>query len=187
MISYPFKMSGANDDRWPAPTATGFWRVFLADGYDKGRTLAVLWPTTTNGRSNMRYKIALIMPAVLAACTGQSAPPRPVAPTPSATPALPSAFDAGWKGERVCEPLFENDQMRSARCTFPPGGGHERHFHRAHWGYIIEGGTMRITNAQGTTERVLKSGTSWWSDGIAWHEAVNIGTTTSVYIIIEPK
>lgn len=100
---------------------------------------------------------------------------------------LPSAFDAKWHGKTVCEPLFENVQMRAARCTFPPGGGHERHYHPPHWGYIVDGGTMRITDAKGTTVRELKSGASWWSDGIAWHEAVNIGKTTSIYIIVEPK
>jgi beta-alanine degradation protein BauB len=108
----------------------------------------------------------------------------------SAAPAetlLPSAFDARWKGKQVCEPLFENAQMRSARCTFPPGGGHERHFHPPHWGYIVQGGTMRITDASGTRDRVLQSGSSWWSDGITWHEAVNVGSTTAVYIIVEPK
>lgn len=104
-----------------------------------------------------------------------------------ATGSLPSAFDAGWHGAKVCEPLFENATMRAARCTFPPGGGHERHFHPPHWGYIVEGSTMRITTAAGTVDRELKAGTSWWSDGIAWHEAVNIGKTTAVYIIVEPK
>jgi quercetin dioxygenase-like cupin family protein len=102
-------------------------------------------------------------------------------------PPLPSAFDAKWHGKTVCEPLFENAAMRAARCTFPPGGGHERHFHPPHWGYIIAGGTMRTTDANGTRVRELKSGSTWWSDGIAWHEAVNVGTTTSVYIIVEPK
>jgi len=102
-------------------------------------------------------------------------------------PPLPSGFDAKWHGQTVCEPLFENAAMRAARCTFPPGGGHDRHFHPPHWGYIIAGGTMRITDANGTRVRDLKSGSTWWSDGIAWHEAVNVGTTTSVYIIVEPK
>jgi beta-alanine degradation protein BauB len=87
----------------------------------------------------------------------------------------------------VCEPLYENARVRAARCTFPPSGGHERHYHPPHWGYIIQGSTMRITTASGTTDRVLKSGTNWWSDGIDWHEAVNIGTDTAVYIIVEPK
>jgi quercetin dioxygenase-like cupin family protein len=129
----------------------------------------------------MRHLTASIVLATSAACTAQSTPPTPPAPP------LPTAFEAGWKGEKVCEPLFENEQMRAARCTFPPGGGHDRHFHPPHWGYILEGTTMRITTEAGSVDRVLKSGSNWWSDGIAWHEAVNIGTTTSVYIIIEPK
>ena len=117
----------------------------------------------------------------LAACSARSAAPA------SPGHALPSAFEAGWKGHKVCELLFENDSMRAARCTFPPGVGHERHYHPPHWGYILEGSTMRITSAAGTTDRVLKAGTSWWSDGIAWHEPVNIGTTTGIYVIVEPK
>jgi beta-alanine degradation protein BauB len=100
---------------------------------------------------------------------------------------LPTALQAGWKGEPICELLYENADVRTARCTFPPGGGHDKHYHPPHWGYIIQGGTMRITTAAGTTERVLKSGTSWWSDGIAWHEPINVGTETAVYIIVEPK
>lgn len=100
---------------------------------------------------------------------------------------LPDAFDAGWKGEAVCEKLFENDDVRTARCTFAPGKGHERHTHKPHWGYILQGSTMRTTDANGAVERVLQTGSTWWSDGIAWHEALNIGDQTSVYLIIEPK
>lgn len=126
----------------------------------------------------MRHPIATLMLVALAASSAYSNEN----PTP-----LPSAFDAGWHGQRVCEPLFENAEMRAARCTFPPGGGHEKHYHPPHWGYIVEGGTMRITTEAGTVDRVLKSGSNWWSDGIKWHEAVNVGDTTAVYIIVEPK
>lgn len=108
-------------------------------------------------------------------------------PAALAAPSLPTAFKARWKGQEVCKLLHDNASVRVARCTFPPGIGHERHFHPPHWGYIVAGGTMRITNAQGTAERVVETGSSWWSDGIKWHEAVNVGTTTSVYIIVEPK
>ena len=100
---------------------------------------------------------------------------------------LPSPLEAGWQGRKVCELLFENAEVRAARCTFPPGVGHERHTHAPHWGYILEGSTMRITSESGTVVRELKAGSSWWSDGIAWHEAVNVGKTTGVYLIIEPK
>ena len=100
---------------------------------------------------------------------------------------LPHAVDAGWRGEKVCELLFENESMRAARCSFPPGVGHEKHFHNAHWGYILEGGVMEITDAEGTREQETPTGGSWWSDGVAWHEAINIGDTTTTYIIVEPK
>ena len=101
--------------------------------------------------------------------------------------ALPEAIDAGWEGEKVCELLRENDDMRAMRCTFRPGVGHERHTHPPHFGYIIEGGLMQITDADGMREQETPAGASWWSDGVAWHEALNIGETTTVYIIVEPK
>lgn len=105
----------------------------------------------------------------------------------SADTPLPGPLEAGWQGREVCEVLFENAALRALRCTFPPGVGHERHTHPRHWGYIEKGGTMRITDATGTREQVLGSGSQWWSDGVVWHEAVNIGDTTAVYVIVEPK
>lgn len=100
---------------------------------------------------------------------------------------LPHAINAGWKGEKVCELLFENEDTRVARCTFAPGVGHERHYHPPHYGYILKGGTMRITDADGTREQETPDNASWWSSGVEWHEAVNIGDTTTVYLIFEPK
>lgn len=61
----------------------------------------------------------------------------------SQDPALPHAIDAGWKGQASCELLYENDAMRVARCIFPPGIGHEKPFHNPHFGYVLEGGTLR--------------------------------------------
>jgi hypothetical protein len=104
-----------------------------------------------------------------------------------AEPRLPEAFDAGWQGKPVCEVLRDDATMRVGRCTFPPGVGHERHWHRPHWGYILHGGNMRITDATGTVERTLETGASWHSDGIGWHEALNVGSETAVYLIVEPK
>ena len=46
---------------------------------------------------------------------------------------------------------------------------------------------MRITDASGTREVNLATGSSFTSPGVAWHEVVNIGDTTVVYLIIEPK
>lgn len=106
------------------------------------------------------------------------------APLPAA---LPSPLEAGWRGEAVCELLSENTHVRTLRCTFPPGGGHERHFHAPHWGYAVQGGTNRITDANGIREVTTPTGGTWWSDGTAWHETLNIGDTTAVFLIVEPK
>lgn len=46
---------------------------------------------------------------------------------------------------------------------------------------------MRITEANGTREADLKTGSHFTSDGTAWHEVVNIGETTVTYLIVEPK
>ena len=105
----------------------------------------------------------------------------------STPPQLPDPAQAGWHGHKVCEVLADNAQVRTLRCTFPPGAGHERHFHAPHWGYILAPSTMRITTAKGTVVRELKAGDTWWSDGVAWHEVLNVGTTTGVYLIVEPK
>jgi len=46
---------------------------------------------------------------------------------------------------------------------------------------------MRITDSRGTREVDLTTGSSFASDGVAWHEVVNIGDSTVVFLIIEPK
>lgn len=100
---------------------------------------------------------------------------------------LPDPLQAGWQGRSVCEKIHETAKMRILRCTFPPGVGHERHFHPKHFGYALSGGTMRVTDASGTREAKLATGSYFSSDGIAWHEALNIGDTTVAYLMIEPK
>jgi len=100
---------------------------------------------------------------------------------------LPDPVEAGWQGKPVCEMLREDSAMRVFRCTFPPGVGHERHFHATHFGYALSGGTMRITDVSGTREVTLKTGSSFFSDGIPWHEVVNVGETEVAYLMVEPK
>ena len=67
-------------------------------------------------------------------------------------PDLPEAFNAGWKGEKTCELLYETVSARVGHCRFPPGIGHEKHFHYPHFGYVLEGGTLSITNDAGQVE-----------------------------------
>ena len=106
---------------------------------------------------------------------------------PAVAEALPDPVAAGWQGESVCEVLREDAQLRIFRCTFPPGVGHERHFHSRHFGYALSGGTMRITSDSGTREVTLKTGSYFFSEGIAWHEGLNVGDSAVSYLMIEPK
>jgi len=104
------------------------------------------------------------------------------------TAGLPEAFDAGWKGEKTCELLYETDEVRVGRCTFPLGIGHEKHFHYPHFGYVLDGGVLSITDDQGQIqERQTITDTSWSTTEITVHSAINVGDTTTRYLIIEPK
>lgn len=113
-----------------------------------------------------------------AACTGG---PR------TAPDELPDPLAAGWEGETVCEQLQDNEFIRVLRCTFPPGVGHEQHFHAPHVGYALKGGKARIWDAEGEREATTPDGYSWWTPDRSVHQNQNIGDETSVYLIIEPK
>lgn len=101
---------------------------------------------------------------------------------------LPDPLAAGWQGEPVCKKLHDDERLRVLRCSFPPGVGHERHFHPPHVGYVLAGGRMQITDAEGT-RTVDIPGDYLFSnpDGIAWHEVLNVGDSTSTYLMIEAK
>ena len=101
-------------------------------------------------------------------------------------PELPHALNAGWKGQKTCELLFEDENNRVARCTFPPGVGHEKHYHNPHFGYVLAGGSLRITDKEGEREVTTRTGGSWSTETVTVHEAMNIGETTTSYLIVEP-
>jgi quercetin dioxygenase-like cupin family protein len=116
--------------------------------------------------------------ALLGACASAAAQMTP----------LPMALCAGWRGERVCELLQEDAQIRVLRCTFAPGVGHEMHYHPPHFGYVLEGDSvMRITTADGVVDRPVRAGGSFSNDRETVHEALNIGAETTTYLIVERK
>lgn len=100
---------------------------------------------------------------------------------------LKSPLQAGWKGKKVCEQLSENDQQRILRCTFPPGVGHEKHQHNAHFGYALSGGKMQLTDDKGTRVVELATNSYFQSQGKKWHQVLNMGDTTVIYLMIESK
>ncbi|MBT8426954.1 MAG: cupin domain-containing protein [Erythrobacter sp.] len=122
-----------------------------------------------------KIALPLLAGTVLAACVTAQAKDE----------TLPSALEAGWNGERVCTLQHQTETHRVLRCTFPPGVGHERHYHPAHYGYALSGGTMQLTSASGTRTATLETGSDYSSDGTEWHEVVNVGETTVTYLIVE--
>ena len=100
---------------------------------------------------------------------------------------FPHAFEAGWHGEQTCELLFEDETVRVGKCVFPPGIGHEKHYHNPHFGYVLEGSTLRIWDASGQRDVETKTGGTWSTETVTVHEAVNVGEATTSYLIVEPK
>jgi quercetin dioxygenase-like cupin family protein len=100
---------------------------------------------------------------------------------------LPDPLEAGWKGDKICEVLQEDNTIRVLKCTFAPGVGHERHEHAPHFGYTLKGSTFRITDDIGTREVNVPTGYDFYKAETSTHEVVNIGDSTAVFLIIEPK
>jgi quercetin dioxygenase-like cupin family protein len=122
--------------------------------------------------------MSLPLVALLGACATASAQIAP----------LPQALCAGWQGERVCEQLHEDTMIRVLRCTFPPGVGHEAHYHPPHFGYVLEGeSVMRITTDEGGSDRPVRAGGSFVNDAEVRHAALNVGAQTTTYLIVEKK
>jgi quercetin dioxygenase-like cupin family protein len=103
------------------------------------------------------------------------------------TQTLPDPLQAGWNGKKVCELLQDTKEQRILKCTFPPGIGHEKHYHNPHFGYTLKGGTFKITDTSGTKTITVPTGTTWSKSKVTQHEVLNVGESTSVYLIIEPK
>jgi len=102
-------------------------------------------------------------------------------------PDLPDPLLAGWEGSKVCELIEDNDDVRVLRCTFAPGVGHEKHYHDPHFGVALNGSTFRITDETGTRDIDVPSNSHFYSEGTEWHEVLNVGDSTAVFLIIEPK
>lgn len=83
---------------------------------------------------------------------------------------LPDPYEAGWNGKKVYEVLEDNDELRVLKCTFPPGVGHEKHYHEPHFGYALVGGTFKIEEMSGIREVSFPNGYSWSKDIVSEHQ-----------------
>ncbi len=126
----------------------------------------------SNGLANY-FLFPIVLPLLFTNCSSPSDLPDPLA--------------AGWEGEKVCKVLKDNEAIRVLKCTFPPGVGHEKHFHAKHFGYTLKGSKFKITDYKGTREVNVPTGYDFFNEGIEWHEVLNIGDSTAIFLIIEPK
>jgi len=102
-------------------------------------------------------------------------------------PDLPDPEEAGWNGEKVCKVIEDSDEMRILRCTFAPGVGHEKHYHKPHVGYTVQGSRFKIVSADEVREVDVPTGYTFSNDQVSVHEIINVGDSTGVFLIIEPK
>lgn len=100
---------------------------------------------------------------------------------------LPDPYEAGWKGQPVATIVEENDKIRVLKCVFPPGVGHEKHYHNPHTGYTLQGSKFRITDDNGTREVDVPTGSTFSRSEVTVHEVQNVGETTASFLIIEYK
>jgi beta-alanine degradation protein BauB len=82
---------------------------------------------------------------------------------------------------------FENERVRVMEVTFQPGQSIPQHSHPDHYVYVLEGGSLKITKADGTVQDAdVKVGDIIWIDAET-HEATNTGTTTVRLLVNELK
>jgi quercetin dioxygenase-like cupin family protein len=82
--------------------------------------------------------------------------------------------------------LFENDKVRVMEVTFQPGQKIAAHAHPDHYVYVAEGGTLRISKDDGSSDVTVKPGDVIWINAEK-HWAENIGTTVVRLIVNELK
>jgi quercetin dioxygenase-like cupin family protein len=99
----------------------------------------------------------------------------------------PDALSVEWQGQKPCEKLLEDAQVRILRCTFPPGAMHVRHSHPGYFSYVLSGGKARIQDEKGTRQVEPRTGSHTNIPPVPWHEFTNTGDTTISYLLVEKK
>lgn len=98
---------------------------------------------------------------------------------------VPDALTVEWQGK--CEKLFEDAQVRVARCTFPPGAVHVCHSHPSYLSYVVSGGRGQVQDEKGVRKVEVVTGALSEAPPVPWHEFTNIGETTIQFMVVEKK
>jgi beta-alanine degradation protein BauB len=84
--------------------------------------------------------------------------------------------------------IFENDRVKVWEFTLEPGESTGAHTHgHDYFFYPIEGGTLAVTRAAGTTEATLEGGKVYFRAKGDTHDARNVGAGRYHEILVELK
>ncbi|TAK35950.1 MAG: cupin domain-containing protein [Saprospiraceae bacterium] len=109
------------------------------------------------------------------------------APAPDANPAIPDSMDVLKKASNVYHLLADSLGLRLYEITFKPGDVAAMHMHPDQAAYVVQGGTLDVTGADGTkTVFDLKPGMGFIF-GPEAHSAVNPGKTTVKIAFVEVR
>jgi quercetin dioxygenase-like cupin family protein len=100
---------------------------------------------------------------------------------------VPDALSVEWQGKKPCEKLFDDEQVRVARCTFPPGAVHVCHSHPSYLSYVVSGGQRQVEDEKGIRKINVTAGAIVDVPPTPWHEFANKGDTTIQFVIVEKK
>lgn len=122
---------------------------------------------------------ATALPAVLIASSAAWSEPPPATTAPvDGLVSSPDNFKL----------LLENDQVRVLRYTLLPGALDHWHTHPPRVGYVLSGGKIRVTEADGSHQDYdEKMGDIYWAQFSPLHDTRNLGATPFVALLVEVK
>ena len=100
---------------------------------------------------------------------------------------VPDALSVEWQGKKPCEKLFDDANVRVARCTFPPGAVHLCHSHPGYLSYVVSGGQGQVQDEKGIRKINVTAGALLDVPPTPWHEFANVGDTTIQFVVVEKK
>lgn len=100
---------------------------------------------------------------------------------------VPDGLSVEWQGKKPCEKVYEDAQIRVARCTFPPGAVHVRHSHPGYLTCSLSEGKGQVEDAKDKRLVDFHADKCTNSVPIPWHELTNVGDTTLNFLVIERK
>jgi quercetin dioxygenase-like cupin family protein len=124
-------------------------------------------------------------PDPTAAATPSVAPTAASTAAPNAAPAEAKSLDPLDVGPTIYKKVFENDNARMLEVTFKVGDKIARHKHPDHLAYVVSGGKLKVTGADGKAQDFdLKPGMAMFLPAQE-HAAENVGTSELKLVVLE--